>query len=264
MPFTLSHAAAVLPLRRWRITKSLPLSALIIGSMVPDFGFLFGLYDRDLTHSFLGLLSFCLPVGWITQLLFWHLFRLPLLNLAPRALERRLLALTSMESRNLWPVSAALLLGALSHVVWDGFTHWSGFISEAVPVLHSIVAVIDGRAIPLCDVLQHLSSVAGLLVLAVHWHRWASRTTTGEERAAYFRMLWRAALVCVPLVVSLLSILLAIPPASLDRVLARAAGLGLIGGAVCLLVYALSWQLRHKPALRIARRALGKAQQRSV
>ncbi len=39
MPFTISHAAAVLPfarlLARWRL-----LSATIIGSMVPDFGLL--------------------------------------------------------------------------------------------------------------------------------------------------------------------------------------------------------------------------------
>ena len=37
MPFTVSHAAAVLPLQR----LGLPLTALMIGSMAPDFGYFF-------------------------------------------------------------------------------------------------------------------------------------------------------------------------------------------------------------------------------
>lgn len=245
MPFTLSHAAAVLPLHRLRRFEKLPLTAMILGSMLPDFGFLFGIADRDVTHSFSGLLIFCLPTGWLMQLLFWHVLRLPLLNLAPRALERRLLAQLASETRSFIPVSCALLLGALTHVVWDGFTHWSGFAATMIPALHHIVAVLNGRPIPLCDVLQHCSSVFGLLVLAHSWHRWASRTTTAEDRAAYQRLLWRATLVCVPLMTALISIVVALPSALIDRVLARSAALGLISAACCLLVYAVSWHVRQ-------------------
>ena len=63
MPFTVSHAAAVLPLHRLSKHK-LPLSALMIGSMAPDFGYFFTREaGRLLTHSFSGLFIFALPAG---------------------------------------------------------------------------------------------------------------------------------------------------------------------------------------------------------
>ena len=63
MPFTISHAAVVLPfsrlLARWRL-----LSAVVIGAMVPDFGlFLPWHMPRFETHSAVGLFTFCVPVG---------------------------------------------------------------------------------------------------------------------------------------------------------------------------------------------------------
>ena len=60
MPFTISHAAAVLPfsrlLARWRL-----LSAAVIGAMVPDFGLFFPWHMRRFeTHSAIGVvLSAC-------------------------------------------------------------------------------------------------------------------------------------------------------------------------------------------------------------
>jgi Domain of unknown function (DUF4184) len=64
MPFTLSHPAAAVvfwPLVR---RKQLPLSALAIGSMLPDFEFFIHLRPIDLWgHSLIGFVTFCLPVG---------------------------------------------------------------------------------------------------------------------------------------------------------------------------------------------------------
>ena len=63
MPFTLSHAAAVLPISRLGRYR-LPLSALMIGSMAPDFGYFFSQEaSRELTHSFASLPLFALPMG---------------------------------------------------------------------------------------------------------------------------------------------------------------------------------------------------------
>ena len=63
MPFTISHAAAVLPfsrlLARWQL-----LSAVVIGAMVPDFGLFFPWrMPRFETHSAAALFTFCLSVG---------------------------------------------------------------------------------------------------------------------------------------------------------------------------------------------------------
>src|SRR5579859_7081779 len=59
MPFTLSHAAVVVPFRRM-----LPFSALVIGSMVPDLPyFVPRLVNNHFAHGTLGFFVFCLPPG---------------------------------------------------------------------------------------------------------------------------------------------------------------------------------------------------------
>jgi len=51
MPFTISHAAAVLPFSRWLKSRQL-LSAAVIGSMAPDFGVFLPLHlPRAETHT---------------------------------------------------------------------------------------------------------------------------------------------------------------------------------------------------------------------
>ena len=68
MPFTVSHAAAVLPLKNSR----LPLAALMVGSMSPDFAYFLpaALSARTASHSLPGIFLFCLPAG----LCIWQLF----------------------------------------------------------------------------------------------------------------------------------------------------------------------------------------------
>src|SRR5260370_897117 len=83
MPFTISHAAAVLPfsrlLARWRL-----LSAVVIGAMVPDFGLFFPWrLQRVETHSAVALFAFCLPVGTATYWVFQYLVKAPVLEVLP-------------------------------------------------------------------------------------------------------------------------------------------------------------------------------------
>lgn len=86
LPFTFSHPAAVLPLRRFG-----DLSALVIGSMVPDAGYLLILeLPRQLTHGCLGLIVFCLPVGLALYGFYHGLLRRPFLALLPDGVRLRL------------------------------------------------------------------------------------------------------------------------------------------------------------------------------
>ena len=67
MPLTIAHPAAVLPFRHGR----LPLSALVVGSIAPDFEYVLQLYPRsDFSHTALGLFTFCLPSGMIALWVF--------------------------------------------------------------------------------------------------------------------------------------------------------------------------------------------------
>ena len=86
LPFTLAHPAAVLPLRR-----ILVFSALVVGSMAPDFHYFLGLRPHDhFSHSIRGAFIFCLPVGLAVLWLFQHVMKLPLISLAPERHQERL------------------------------------------------------------------------------------------------------------------------------------------------------------------------------
>jgi hypothetical protein len=179
VPFTISHAAAVLPLRK--LTKgALPLAALMIGSMSPDFAyFLPGVTDRVETHSFAGLFWFCWPISMAIWLVFVRVLEQPTFALLPLNWRTRF-APSSREItfQTLALASVAVILGAVTHLIWDGFTHRGTATVHALPALHGVVFHYGRWPIRWFVVLQHLSTVAGLLLLAI----WAWRLPPGVHQ----------------------------------------------------------------------------------
>ncbi len=169
MPFTISHAAAVLPLQKTR----LPLAALMIGSMSPDFAyFLPGEPLREHTHSIAGLFWFCWPVSVALWLLFVRVLEQPTLALLPDRWHARFAPSDrEISVKTLARASAAVILGAATHILWDSFTHRGTAVVDALPALHSVAFHVNGWRIRWFMVLQHLSSVFGLLALLI----WAWR-----------------------------------------------------------------------------------------
>jgi hypothetical protein len=171
MPFTISHAAAVLPftrpLARWRL-----LSAAVIGSMVPDFGwFMPWRPARFETHSLDALLTFCLPVGLASYWVFQLLVRRPIMELLPPgAYARWRWSETPADYRSarqwLW-AACGLLAGAMTHLVWDAFTHEGGRGVRMLPILEEPVAHIDGHPLRGLQLVQDLNSLIGLVAVAV-------------------------------------------------------------------------------------------------
>ncbi|HEU4779148.1 MAG TPA: DUF4184 family protein [Steroidobacteraceae bacterium] len=177
MPFTISHAAAVLPLRKLSNAR-LPLAALMIGSMSPDFAyFLPGDTDRVDTHSVPGLFWFCWPISLALWLLFVRVLEQPTSALLPENWRTRFAPSDREISRSsLSMASAAVLLGAVTHLVWDGFTHRGTAIVDIIPALKGVAFYYNGWRVRWFVVLQHLSSGAGLLLLAI----WAWRLPAGR------------------------------------------------------------------------------------
>jgi hypothetical protein len=86
VPFTLAHPAAVLPLRRYR----LPLSALVIGIMAPDFEYFLGLAQLGRSaHTFPGILTLSLPAALVALFVFQGVMKWPVFSLMPRAWQVR-------------------------------------------------------------------------------------------------------------------------------------------------------------------------------
>jgi hypothetical protein len=169
MPFTISHAAVVLPLsrlaKRWRM-----LSAVVIGAMVPDFGlFLPWHIHRFETHSAMALLTFCLPVGLATYWVFQYLIKAPIVEVLPEgayARWRRFASPTDFSSIRQWLLAACgVLTGAVSHLVWDAFTHENARGIRMIPWLEEPVVEIGVHRMAGVRLLQDGSSLIGLAIV---------------------------------------------------------------------------------------------------
>jgi membrane-bound metal-dependent hydrolase YbcI (DUF457 family) len=166
MPFTVSHAAAVLPLHRY--TK-LPLTALMVGSMAPDFGYFFS-YEasRPLTHSFAGLFIFALPVGLLVWLFYVAMLEKATITLLSDRWHTRFAHTDAITPSLIARAAIAIVLGAATHLLWDSFTHRGTFVTDAFPML---LGPTPGFAwLPIYHLLHGLSSVVGLVIL-VRWAR---------------------------------------------------------------------------------------------
>jgi hypothetical protein len=260
MPFTISHVAAVLPFRRFLARYHL-LSAAIIGSMVPDFGWLTPWRPaRFETHSAPSLLTFSLPVGLATFWIFQRWMKGPLLELLPEAAHarsQRLVAPPDMRAPLQWVLAAlGVLVGATTHLVWDAFTHEGARGLRLIPALDDPMVAIGAHHLVGARLLQDLSSVVGLLVVLgicayeLRPDRWRpsgmARRLGRRERA-----LWIGCYVLLTVIVSVGLFFARHPDGArgLSAPLGGAAIATLRGMAITLLVtsLALGWRLRALP-----------------
>ena len=170
MPFTFSHPSIVLPLA-FLPNRIVSLSALIIGSITPDFEYFIRMQLKsEHSHSFFGLFWWDVPIGVVLFFLFHCLVKRPLVQNLPLFLSERFEYLEVRRGKpafgkQWWIVLICLWLGAASHVLWDGFTHKHGFFVEYFTFLSS-----DIFGIQVYKVLQHVSTFLGgiTLVLSIH------------------------------------------------------------------------------------------------
>jgi len=170
VPFTLAHPAAVLPLRRIRKLRTAP---LVIGALIPDLPYYLpgGLRLRSETHTLEGSVTIC-PLLGIAALVAVFVLRTPLTALLPeRARWLCLRALAPLSRPREWLVAPlAIVLGVWTHLLWDSFTHSGGWMVHRVAALSAPVTIGPYTG-TVCHVLQYLSSVLGLVVLAVWYLR---------------------------------------------------------------------------------------------
>lgn len=183
MPFTPTHAAAVLPF----LQTPLPASALVIGSMAPDIPFYLPFDPGLRTHTAAAVGTTDVLFGALAWLVWHGLLAAPALWAAPRALHARWTAVplgVRVRLRGLRAVLltlVALAVGSATHVLWDEFTHAGRWGPEVFPALGELWGPLPGYRW-----LQHTSGlVGGVLLLAwlVRWWRRSPVRAMPEHRA---------------------------------------------------------------------------------
>jgi hypothetical protein len=194
MPFTLSHAAAVIPFRRTPFV----MSALVMGCFVPDFPYLISLSPRMFYgHTFPGMFVLDLPLALLALWLFHAFVKQPMLMFLSAGFRRRLR--TSVNSFPFWPserlslIILSILIGTATHLLWDAFTHRTSWFYENWAFLRTNVELSAIGEMPMYKLLEYVSSVFGLVVVAVwiwHWYRTTNPSAypaAGAEDAAQRR-----------------------------------------------------------------------------
>ena len=188
MPNPIAHPAASIPFTR----LGLVFSALVIASISPDFGYLvlhFSYFRSLLTPFFMntiwGLIFFDVPMA-LVLLWFFHTFmKWPLLSLLPESLQRRLFKHAQEFSfgtiRHFGVILISLLVGSLTHVIWDSFTHESGWTVKHFTLLSTPI-----NGIPLYTVLQNLGTVLGLTLLIYWTIKWLRTAPQSDQLAWHF------------------------------------------------------------------------------
>lgn len=193
MPFTASHIIAALPLNKGigKYSKYTALSPLVIGSMTPDIAYVtpFLVHQRMDSHSLIGLYLFCIPMG-LTIYFLYHLLMAPVVvSFFPDKIKRHLspdLFIGKLPSIPSHVLVISLVLGALTHIIWDFFTHQSG-IPQHILWMDTPMMAIDGYDIMPYRILQHLSSILGLGLLIYILMRWYKRVTPLKGNNAYWK-----------------------------------------------------------------------------
>ena len=188
MPFTVSHVAAALPLRRLNLVWS----AFVVGSMAPDFTYIVGTTNyRSLGHQFPGLIEFTLPASFFVLWVFHAAIKRPVVTLLPSGVQQRLRGQLGPFKfggpARFLAILFSLALGIATHVVWDAFTHPFSWPEWRWAWLLRWVKVPLLGPMPTSMALQYASTVIGLVALGIWvllwYHKTAPQPVVGAAKA---------------------------------------------------------------------------------
>jgi len=174
MPFTPCHAALALPLLRLS-PRYLSGTALIAGSMAPDFEYFFRMETNGIHgHTIPGIFYFDVPVVILLSFLFHNIVKNSLIDNAPVWIRTRLQVLRRFDfndyfKTNYIAVIVSAVLGTMTHIFWDAFTHKTGYFVHLFDSFYARNNLqFAGLNIPLYKLLQHLSTWVGFVIIVFY------------------------------------------------------------------------------------------------
>lgn len=170
MPFTFCHPAIVLPFNKFS-KRWFSFSGLIIGSMSPDFEYFLRMrISSSLGHSISGIFLFDLPISIFCAYLFFNIVAKDLISNLPIILKSRLHFITQIKwnnyfNKNWIVVVYSIIIGAITHIMWDSFTHKEGFFVLRCDLLSDYFYIFS-RKLYVYKILQHGSTlIAGMYIV---------------------------------------------------------------------------------------------------
>jgi hypothetical protein len=194
MPFTFSHPAIVLPLT-FLPKKWFSLTGLVVGSLTPDFEYFLRMrVQSNYSHTGIGLFWFDLPIGIFIAFLFHNIVRNCLFDNLPPILNSRLSKFKQFEwndyfKKNWLVVILSVLIGTVSHIFWDSFTHENGYFVQIIPELTNRVGFYSIQ-VPVFKILQHSSTLlGGLVIIFALLKLTPDQNVIGQLNIKYWRVL---------------------------------------------------------------------------
>ena len=146
----------------------------MVGTMAPDIPYYVPVpVPRELSHGALGAVTVDPLMALVVVAAWWFLLREPIIDLLPRFVGERIPPLSTTGwrpatwswARTVLVLLISVLLGIVTHLVWDSFTHPGWVVDHLAPLRVQLGPLLLEKW------LQHASTVAGLLVVAI----WAIR-----------------------------------------------------------------------------------------
>lgn len=169
MPFTFVHPAIVIPCKKV-LPKYFDITALVLGSMAPDFEYFLRFRPKgEIGHTLLGVFYFDLPMVLILYILWNFIVKKPLILNMPHPIDKKFnyllnekIYINNLRYLSVFVVSA--LIGVYSHILWDAFTHKTGFFVQHVDLLANNINIMSLK-VPIYKVLQHGSTLIGAIYI---------------------------------------------------------------------------------------------------
>ncbi|CAI3925885.1 unnamed protein product [Commensalibacter communis] len=180
MPWTFSHPAVVFPIKQSKIGKFLNLPALIIGSIFPDLFYSVGLFKlATKAHHIIGWFYTAFPLC-VLLFIILSIFSTNLNKILPITIE----PCKQWGRSNCLIIIFSLFIGAVTHIVWDGFTHETGnFVKNIHFLQYNLIETISNRQeLRIYKFLQYAGSVLGLLYLCLKYTQYQKKLNPDEQK----------------------------------------------------------------------------------
>jgi len=138
--------------------------------MIPDFEYFIRMRVKSIySHTLPGLFWFDLPLGLISVLIYWLLIKDKLIDHLPKMLNKRFSPYKGSLKLSFTAIAIiclSVIIGAVSHIIWDGFTHPQGYFVIHIPPLSAIID-LGSHHIYVYKLIQHGSTLIGSVIILI-------------------------------------------------------------------------------------------------